>query len=357
MKDFFELTKQFIAIQSTADNKIALDKAVAFCEKLIPLKKGFLIKKLEKNGKRSFVATYKGTKTPKIMLHGHIDVIPASKELFNLSQKNNKFFGRGVYDMKVSLLLYLILLNELPQSILEEVGIMVVSDEEIGGHNGAKIFAKMGYKPEIFITGEPSEMKIFTEAKGILWIEISKRGKAAHSSVPWEGDNAITSLLDIIIDFQKKITIDQNKEWFTTYTISKIEGGTVINAVPEFSKVSIDIRYTAQDDPEEIIRFIKKQFKDCTVSIVMKEPGTINKNTDIHIKKLANIIKKHTKSESNLGKNEGGTDARFFSTKGITAVSFSPMGGSAHTNKEWIDVKSIKQYKEIIREFLLTIQI
>src|SRR5687768_3421961 len=49
----------------------------------------------------SLVATTQRTKSPKIMLVAHLDVVPASDEdQFKLKVSAKKLKGRGVYDMK-----------------------------------------------------------------------------------------------------------------------------------------------------------------------------------------------------------------------------------------------------------------
>src|SRR5680860_1035635 len=71
------------------------------------------IKRYEKNGFQSLVITTKKTKTPKIMLAAHLDVVKGSKNIFQPVIKDGKLYGRGVFDMKYAIACYLKLLQEL----------------------------------------------------------------------------------------------------------------------------------------------------------------------------------------------------------------------------------------------------
>jgi len=51
-------------------------------------------------------------------------------------------------------------------------------------------------------------------------------------------------------------------------------------------------------------------------------------------------------------KSHGSSDARFFLEKGIPAILIRPVGGNLHSEKEWIDIKSLEVFYEVLKEFI-----
>lgn len=347
--------KQLINYQSTTDNKGELEKCLEFCKSLLPKNTRYVAKIIESNGVSSLLVTYDGIKNPDVFLNGHIDVVPARSQHFTPIIREDRIIGRGVYDMKVSVLTYLYLLKTLPEKIQPKVGLMIVSDEETGGYNGTKIISEMGYKPKIFITGEPSDLDIYTEAKGVLWIEVKQKGRSSHSGLPWEGDNAIVNLNHAINRLLSLHPIPKEREWITTYNISKIEGGVNINSVPDECRLFLDIRYVPTDSPSHIIKSLQSIFPDSELKVILKESPITNDESNHYIQKLAKTITKVTGNKPKFEKNDGSTDARYYSRLNIPAVSFGPLGGNAHSDDEWVDIKSIKTYSNTLLEFLVNV--
>src|SRR5262249_3930331 len=147
-------------------------------------------------GHPTLVITTKDTMTPDIFLVAHIDVVPAPKSLYQPRIESNKMYGRGAYDMKMAIACYILLLHELKEWLGEKnIGLMLTSDEEIGGMQGVKRLLEAGYSSKVaFLPDGGFNWNFEEEAKGVLQIKIAARGKSSHSSRPWLGENAIDSL-------------------------------------------------------------------------------------------------------------------------------------------------------------------
>ncbi|MBD3300024.1 MAG: M20/M25/M40 family metallo-hydrolase, partial [Candidatus Moranbacteria bacterium] len=98
-----KILKNLIEFETIKENNEQIDN----CHKYISdfLKKNVKnskIKSYTSNKKPSIVATI-GTKNflkPKIMLHGHFDVVEGNKKQFKAQFKGDKIFGRSALDMK-----------------------------------------------------------------------------------------------------------------------------------------------------------------------------------------------------------------------------------------------------------------
>ena len=99
------------------------------------------------------------------------------------------------------------------------------------------------------LVGEPTSMEVVHATKGSLWATLRATGKAAHSSQPERGDNAILKLtraldrLDCHLGAQLA-TFTHPVLGRSTLNVGVIRGGTRPNIVPDLAEAEIDIRIT-----------------------------------------------------------------------------------------------------------------
>ena len=135
-----------------------------------------------------------GSGEPRILLHGHADVVPGDEWQFEPYEENGELYGRGVYDMKGALAAMMYAVEDLNSLGCDAtVELLVVPDEEQehGGRTGAELLIKRGHVGDFLITGEPTDFHVGTQSKGVLDVRITLRGKSAHGSTPWLGKNAV----------------------------------------------------------------------------------------------------------------------------------------------------------------------
>src|SRR5690606_6386805 len=99
---------------------------------------------------------------------------------------------------------------------------MLVSDEEIGGLSTKQTLPNMrALEGGIFL--EPTNLRLTTEAKGMMQIRIKASGKASHGSRPWEGTNAIELLTRGLIQFRLSHPSPIQETQATTFNFSQIQ--------------------------------------------------------------------------------------------------------------------------------------
>ena len=252
-----DITKELIKIDSS--NLEGANKAIDFCEDLL-LSNGLKPEIIENNGFKTLVCTIgEGNKT--LILNGHLDVVPGKTEQFIPYEKQGKLYGRGSADMKSGAATMISTILELKNTKLPcKVQLQLVTDEETGGLNCSKYLVDNGFKGDFVICGEPTQLGIGVQAKGILQLDIYFSGKSAHGSRPWQGDNAIIKAYN---SFEKILNLPFAKEKselyaFPSINLSKIEGGDVYNKVPDRCKMSLDIRFLPDQNSDEIITQIEE---------------------------------------------------------------------------------------------------
>lgn len=163
------------------------------------------------------IATITGsdTRRPGLVLHGHIDVVPANApdwqvDPFSGEIRDGAIWGRGAVDMKnVDAMILSIVRNwsrtgyQPPRNIL----LAFFADEEAGSNFGSRYMTRE--HPEVFagyseaisevggfsVTLKNGKRLYFIEAaqKGIHWMKLTAHGLAGHGSMV-NNDNAITRL-------------------------------------------------------------------------------------------------------------------------------------------------------------------
>ena len=189
----------------------------------------------------NLIAT-KGSGEPKIMLCGHMDVVPGK---IKVRREGDMLHGRGASDAKAPLIAMLFA----AASIKENQGTItfVGAVDEEGNATGIKNLVKN--KPDIdyAVFGEPSSIQKVTIAyKGRLAINLKINVKdSAHASAPWLAKNAIEETSSVVTELKNGLERDQeekSKGMMLTATLTEIRGGTSHNVTPIECDATIDIR-------------------------------------------------------------------------------------------------------------------
>lgn len=209
-----------------------------------------------------------------VMLSGHTDVVPVVGEVwdndpFNLTQIEDKFFGRGSADMKGFLALVLSRVPKMLQANLSRpIHLAFSYDEEIGCVGVRRlldIIKNNSIKPIFCIVGEPTGMQVVTGHKGKCGYNVAVKGLACHSGQAPLGVNAINYAAELIVyisELAKEKSIKGPFDYdyeipYTTLHTGVLSGGTVVNIVPDLCKFEFEIRYLAEDNPEKLFNKIK----------------------------------------------------------------------------------------------------
>lgn len=360
-----ETLKKLITFHTVTGNHDEIARAYDYIEEQlrgIPL----YLHRYTFGGHESLLATSSATRSPKLWLSAHIDVVPGGRALFHPQQDAGVLRGRGVFDMKFAIAIYVDILRSLGDEASNyDLGLMITADEEVGGMDGVRaLLEKEGYRGNLAIIPDGGGEWCFEEfAKGMIRIRIEAVGASAHASRPWLGDNAITTLLNTInaiSAFGSTFITDDEHHWHSTITFSRIEGGEAVNQVPDRASVSADIRVIDEADREAILEGIKTIVaKDPRVSyhIVMDEPacGISPHNKEALL--FADIARTLYGITMGWTRSHGASDARHFARYGIPSLLVYPRGGGAHSDDEWVDINDLERYREVLHAFIKKVAI
>lgn len=350
-KEIIDTTKKLIEFRTTSDNICELNRCADFIENYF---KGFYVRRFTKNNIPSLYICKKQNKKPKILLNAHADVVPGPNKLFNATVKRNKLFGRGAIDDKGPLAICMNLLKELKNPNL---ALLVTFDEEQGGFNGMKhVLASYKPKPGFVLVLDGGKLNTYIiKEKGLMQLKLTAKGRAAHGSRPWLGNNAIESLIDIYPKIKRLFPVKRKDHWEKSLNLGRFIAGGAVNIVPDKAEMYFDIRYTENDNPDKIIKDIKNiaKRKSIDVEVMFKEPLFVTDPNNNHLKQLIKISQRITKKRSTIAAEHGASDARHL-TKTPAVITY-PDGAGCHTDDEYLDISSIGAFYKIIKEFILQV--
>jgi len=165
-------------------------------------------------GRASVVARWGGTTGDPLLLHGHLDVVPADPDdwqvhPFSGEIQDGYVWGRGAVDMKDfnAMLLSVIRARALADAVPNRsIVLCFTADEEAGGHKGAEHLVRNHADLLVDCTEAIGEVGGFSTTvrgqrlylieaaeKGMAWMRLTANGNAGHGSMR-HPDNAVTEL-------------------------------------------------------------------------------------------------------------------------------------------------------------------
>ena len=293
-----------------------------------------------------------------LMLASHMDTARTTgyPGAYDVRFEGGRLHGRGACDMKASLAAYLGVVKALRESGERLNGNLIVCgivDEEY--HMlGSKAIGQGGRMADQGIIGEPTNLKICPSNKGRVSTKFITRGRAAHSSVPEKGVNAIAKMAKVIQAFD-----DYNRELLGRtphplcshgrFTPGMIRGGVQVNMVPDYCELEVDRRTL----PGESLESVYAEFHERVRKAAEGDPDFVCEITDPTWLIAANDISPDEPVVAALreahrglfGKDPGveafaaGSDAPYM---GFPTVLCGPGSiNQAHTTCEFVDLQEV----------------
>lgn len=295
---------------------------------------------------------------PAVILHGHLDVVPAHAEQFEPRIEGDKLIGRGAYDMKGALAATMCALKDVADRTAVRVRFVCVPDEESEDvdRRSTDVLVKEGLRGDFAITGEPTDLHIGVEAKGVLAVRVEVSGTAAHGSTPWEGDNAILKAYDVFRRIETLPFSRQSSELFDrpSINVARIIGGDAFNKVPDLCTMDVDIRYLPNQDPGSIAEQIEALPDARIIKTFQRAPATVSR-TNPYVLALRDAVSRSVEGDALSIGRDGASDAISFLEVGVPAVEFGPVGAGHHGPEEWVSISSLAAYRQALGEFVLSL--
>src|SRR4051794_36522371 len=292
---------------------------------------------------------------PTVILHGHIDVVPGFEEQFSPRIDGDRLIGRGAYDMKGGLAAIMCALRDLRDLRGARVRFVCAPDEEsedFDQHATDDLVAR-GLTGDFAITGEPTNLHVGVQAKGVCMARIVVRGRSAHGSTPWLGDNAILKAVDVFRRIETLPFAAESSEMFDRPSINlgRLNAGDAVNKVPDEAVMAVDIRFLPGQEPGAILEQINAMPDVEVVKTFIRPPAYVS-SSNVYVQALCDAVRRAGQEQAMSVGRDGASDAISFLEAGVPAVEFGPVGAGHHGPEEWVSIPSLARYRQALVDFM-----
>ena len=361
--EMLDLWQEVVNIESGSGNKAGVD-AVAERFRQVIEQAGGAARVIEMdNAGNMLVGEFTGAKQAAgVAFMGHMDTVfpDGTVAMRPFTITDGKAYGPGVLDMKGGIVAFLYAIKALKAAgyAARPLKIVLAGDEEIAHANSdaaerfmqetqgciAAFNCETGFMDDGIVTGRKGTAVFTFEVKGI----------SVHAgNEPENGRSAILEMAHKVIDIQKLTDFTVG----ITYNVGVISGGIVPNAVPDYAKIKVDVRYI---DPAQLtgIQAAMQKVADTvyvegTSTHVTMEPGIAPMQTTEGVKKLFEIVKK-TYLENGWGNPYekfvgGGSDSAYSVIAGVpTVCAMGVKGGRNHSAQEFAVVDTLFERAKLL---------
>ena len=347
------MAEQLIAIDTSAP--VGLERAIDFVAGWLDARE-IPVREVRVGERRCLLARV-GEGPVRLLFNGHLDVVPGSPEQFVPLRRDGRLYGRGAYDMKGALAAMMVATAELAASGLRGamLELMVVPDEERAepGANCSEVLVRDGLRADFVVCGEPTDLHVGIQAKGVLLVCLHVPGKAAHGSTPWEGTNAV---LRAIALYQRMVALpfmSETSEMFARPSINlgRIAGGDALNCVPESCRMWVDIRCLPDQNRAQMLAEIRALDPAVDVEVVVDKPAALVPSKHPMVEALISVARSAHHGARAVGR-DGSSDAIPFLDVGVPAVEFGPVGAGHHGPEEYVELASLGPYRQALVAFV-----
>lgn len=359
---FIKQLEELVRLQTLPGNLTENAKALDLVESW--LTSGVEKKRVKNGNAEILIAGNREVLAPEVAFLVHMDVVAGRDDQFEMRVEDDRIIGRGASDMKFSVPMGIAILNELVErKALLSFSLVITTDEEVGGFEGAKFLEEgLKFRPKLLIVPDGGDNLIFVnKAKGICQLLVSSKGKPAHASRPWLGRNALEPLVLLAEKLLGKFGENNRTEsWKTTMNLGVIQGGTSTNQVCPEAIMKLDFRFPESVSEKELVGEVTEIAKECGGGLKIEVLGrglpTFTDDNLPIVKKFIEEMEKVIGRKIEVKPTYGGSDARWFAKHDIPVLMIKPVGGEIHSDDEWISLQSCLEFHQGIRNFLFELQ-
>lgn len=297
--------------------------------------------------------TVSGSGSSRILILCHTDTVypvgTAAQRPFKI--QNGHVLAPGACDMKAGILCGIYSVRALREIGFDNFGfikILCTSDEESAPRHSVELIQKEARKADAVFCMEPARANgdIVSARKGVVVFRLDAHGREAHAGVnPDQGRNAIVALADRIL----QIWSFNGRYSGLSINPGLISGGSAVNTVPGAAVCSIDVRIARAAD----IATLESELRELLTSSAIPEVEFVlsNEHTMPPMEKTQateRLVDLARQSAAEIGfdvadtATGGGSDGAYAAETGTPVLDgLGPIGGNAHSEREFVDVSSI----------------
>jgi succinyl-diaminopimelate desuccinylase len=290
----------------------------------------------------------------KLVLAGHLDTVPEPEGGLPVRVEGERIYGRGASDMKAGDAVMLALLEDFPWEVSWAEPAFVFYEREEGPYAENGLEEVFGQSPwildaELALLLEPTAGALEVGCVGTAQIEVTFRGRPAHSARPWQGENALTAAGEFLAELHERQVDEVVVEGLTFYEVlvpTMARGGRAKNVVPDAFWINVNYRFAPGKDIEDVRRIFEELLEGrADYKVADYAPsGPVELDNPLLQRLIGTGLEVRPK--------QAWTDVARFGERGVPAANFGPgLPSQAHQEAEFAELTLLEGCYERLRSF------
>jgi glutamate carboxypeptidase len=285
-----------------------------------------------------------------ILLMGHMDTVypagTAARRPFRMA--DGRAYGPGVADMKSGLVLNVFVAEAFARfgGHRAPLQLFFSCDEEIGSPATRERIMDVARGARAVFNAEPGRVSgnVVTSRKGSMVVEFEVEGVAAHAGINHaQGASAIEAMA------RKTLALHAltDPATGTTANVGVVRGGVVPNMVAPHACAELDLRYTADTDPDTLLARVRAIVEQEDVPRTRGRITTTRRTLPMAPTPEA-LLALYRRGAQALGFDVqgeftgGAADSGLTASVGVpTLCATGPVGGHPHTEREYCELATL----------------
>lgn len=293
---------------------------------------------------------------PTVVLNGHLDTVGVSgmESPFSPRVEGDRLLGRGAADMKGGVAALVVAAERLVAAGAPVRPVLaLVADEEdasLGSEAVIDALPGLGVRPDVCLVAEPTDLALCRSLRGFGVVRVSLPGRAAHSSQPEEGINAVTHLGRLLHAVDERAA--QLRPAGGDLMVTVARGGDSPFVIPDSAQCVVELRTSPDgrgaDALEEVRALLDPDWRAEATLVAARDGWRLDGSGA-----AAGLA-------ARLGARLG-TAATFDAPYWMEAPLWQavcptlvcgPSGGGLHAVDEWVDLRQVRTFTDALVEVL-----
>ena len=295
---------------------------------------------------------------PTVVLNGHLDTVGVDGmvEPFAATIDGDRLRGRGASDMKSGVAAMVVAAEELTaRAVPGRVVLALVADEEdasLGTEAVLEALPRLGVRPDVAVVGEPTWLALAQTLRGYALVEVTLEGRAAHSSQPELGVNAVAHLGRLLVAVE-----DRGRALAAgggSLMVTVASGGESPFVLAHSARALVERRTVPGEsagdglaEVEDLLADLSRSdrtFRGSARLVIAREAWRLDGEGPAAA--LGAQLEDALTNGSPLDRVHAPywMEAPLFQAAGIPTIVCGPAGGGLHAVDEWVDLEQVRRY-------------
>jgi succinyl-diaminopimelate desuccinylase len=304
----------------------------------------------------------------RVVVAGHVDTVPivdnvpswrAEPGAGDDPSAGEVMWGRGTTDMKGGVAMALVAACTVTAPVRDVTYVFYDCEEVEADRNGLGRVACSRpdwLAADLAVLGEPTEGLVEGGCQGTLRVDVTVRGRAAHSARAWRGVNAVHGAGEVLARlaaYEPRRPVVDGLEYHEGLQAVGISGGIAGNVVPDLCTIQVNHRFAPDRDTAAAFAHVQDVLAGLDVEVELVDaadgarPGLDRPAAQAFVEAVAPVAGQAPRAKL------GWTDVARFSALGVPAVNFGPGDPQlAHADDERVPVAQLRSCTEALVRWL-----